>query len=60
MKKYNYKIIHGSKEAVETEINVLLKDGWTLHGETTVSMSTAAFYFTQTMIQEVPYRDQYT
>lgn len=51
-KAYEYRIVHGSKEVVEAEVEKLTQSGWVLHGGHQMFPFNGVVLFSQTLIKE--------
>jgi hypothetical protein len=52
MKMFEYKIVHGTQPAVESQVNELADQGWQLHGSIQTSHYNGGTLFTQTMVRQ--------
>lgn len=59
MKMFEFKIVHGSQEVVESEVNSLALQNWKLHGSIQTSHYNGGTLFTQTMVREKEIRNPY-
>jgi hypothetical protein len=59
MKMFEFKIVHGRQEFVESEVNTLAQQNWKLHGSIQMSHFNGGTLFTQTMVREKEIRTPY-
>lgn len=52
IKALEYKIVYGSSDQVEREVNDLTDRGWTIYGSVQVSSFNGSAVFTQVMVKE--------
>lgn len=56
MKAYEYKLVDGSKESVESQVNDLAQGGWQIVGCAQVRTFNGGVSYTQTLVRETEQR----